>query len=88
MSPLSKELITKLANESDVEVLKEVFHYYTFLKQKKDDEIKRQWSCLEEVEADEDELKIINDFTNNPAKFEFVNMEEVLKELGINESEL
>jgi ATP:corrinoid adenosyltransferase len=88
MSPLSKELIAKLANENDVEVLKEVFHFYAFLKQRKEDEIKKQWSKVEEVEADEDELKIIKDFTNNPTKYEFVSMEEVLKELEINESEL
>ena len=88
MSPLTKELIKKLANESDVEVLKEVFNYYAFLKQKKADEIKKQWGSVEEVEPDEDELKIIYDFKNNPDKYEFVVMEEVLKELKINDSEL
>ncbi|KXG44757.1 MAG: hypothetical protein ACH0QD_04740 [Tepidibacillus sp.] len=88
MSPLSKELITKLANENDVEVLKEVLHYYAFLKEKKEQEIKKQWDSLEEVEPDEEELKIISEYKNSPEKFEFVSMEEVLKELGINESEL
>ena len=31
--------------------------------------LSKELSSIEEVEADEDELKIINDFTNNSAKF-------------------
>lgn len=88
VGPLSKELIIKLANENDAEVLKEVLHYYTFLKDKKKQETKKQWESIEEVNPDEEEVKIIHEFENNPEKFEFVSMEEVLKELGINESEL
>lgn len=78
MGSLSKELIIKLANESDVEVLKELFHYYIFLKQKKEDETKKQWDDIEEVEPDEEEIKIINDFKNNSAKYEFVSIKEGL----------
>ena len=59
MGSLSKELIIKLANESDVEVLK-------------------QWDDIEEVEPDEEEIKIINDFKNNSAKYEFVSIKEGL----------
>ena len=88
MSPLSKELIKKLANESDIELLKEVFNYYAFLKQKKQDEIEKQWQSIEEVDPEEEELKIIYDFKSNPDKYEFVVMEEVLEELKINDSEL
>jgi hypothetical protein len=88
MSPLSKELITKLANENDAGVLKEVLHYYAFLKQKKKEEIINQWNSLDEVEPDEEELKIINDYKNNSEKYEFVSIEEVLKELRISESDL
>lgn len=88
MSPLSKELIIKLVNENDAEVLKEVLHYYAFLKDKKKQEIKKQWESIEEVKPEEDEIKIIHEFKNNPEKFEFVSIEEVLKELGINKSEL
>lgn len=88
MSLLSKELIIRLANENDSEVLKEVFHYYSFLKNEKMRGIKKQWECIEEVQPDKEELKIINKFENCPNEFKFASMEEVLKELGINESEL
>ncbi|HHU90386.1 MAG TPA: hypothetical protein GXZ22_04940 [Clostridiaceae bacterium] len=88
MSPLSKELIIKLAKENDSELLKEVLNYYAFLKNKKEQEAKKQWESIKEVQPDKEEIKIINEFENSPEKFEFVSMEEVLKELGINESEL
>ena len=88
MSPLSKELIIKLAKENDSELLKEVLNYYAFLKNKKEQEAKKQWESIKEVQPDKEEIEIINEFENSPEKFEFVSMEEVLKELGINESEL
>lgn len=88
VSPLSKELIIKLAKENDSELLKEVLNYYAFLKNKKEQEIKKQWESIEEVQPDKEEIEIINEFENSPEKFEFVSMEDVLKELGINESEL
>lgn len=88
MGPVSKELIIMLANENDSEIVKEVLHYYAFLKNRKGQEIRKQWESLEEVEPDKDEIKVINEFENNRAKFEFVGMEEVLKELGVNELEL
>jgi hypothetical protein len=88
VSPLSKELIIKLAKENDSELLKEVLNYYAFLKNKKEQEAKKQWESIKEVQPDKEEIKIINEFENSPEKFEFVSMEEVLKELGIDESEL
>lgn len=88
VSLLSKELIIKLAKENDSELLKEVLRYYAFLKNKKEQEIKKQWESIEEVQPDKGEIKIINEFEKKPEKLEFVSMEEVLKELGIDESEL
>lgn len=88
MGPLSKELIIKLAKENDSELLKEVLHYYAFLKNKKEQEIKKQWESIEEVQPDKEEIKVINEFEKSPEKFEFVSMQEALKELGLNESEL
>lgn len=88
MGPLSKELIIKLAKENDSEILKEVLHYYAFLKNKKKQEIKKQWESIEEVQPDKEEIKIINEFEKSPEKFEFISIQEVLKELGLNESEL
>lgn len=83
MSPLSRELIIKLAKENDTELLKEVLNYYAFLKNKKENEVKKQWESVKEVQPDEEEIKIIDEFERNPEKFEFVSMEEVLKELGL-----
>ncbi len=88
MSSLSRELIIKLAKENDLELLREVLNYYAFLKNKKEQEARKQWESIEEVQPDKEEIEIINEFENNREKFEFVSMEEVLKELGIDESEL
>lgn len=88
VSPLSKELIIKLAKENDSELLREVLNYYAFLKNKKEQEARKQWESIQEVQPDKEEIEIINEFENNPEQFQFVSMEEVLKELGINESEL
>lgn len=57
-------------------------------KSKKEQEARKQWESIEEVQPEEEEIRIINEFEKNPEKFEFISMEEVLKELGINESEL
>ncbi|WP_149678992.1 hypothetical protein [Thermoclostridium caenicola] len=88
MSPLSRELIIKLAKENDSELLREVLNYYAFLKNKKEQEARKQWESIEEVQPDKEEIEIINEFEKNRERFEFVSMEEVLKELGIDESEL
>lgn len=88
VSSLSRELIIKLAKENDSELLREVLNYYAFLKNKKEQEARKQWESIEEVQPDKEEIEIINEFENNREKFEFVSMEEVLKELGIDESEL
>ncbi|AUS98528.1 hypothetical protein CDQ84_15695 [Clostridium thermosuccinogenes] len=88
MSPLSRELIIKLAKENDSELLREVLNYYAFLKNKKEQEARKQWESIEEVQPDKEEIEIINEFEKNREKFEFISMEEVLTELGIDESEL
>jgi len=88
VSPLSKELIIKLAKENDSEILREVLNYYAFLKNKKEQEARKQWESIEEVQPDKEEIEIINEFEKNREKFEFVSLEKVLKELGIDESEL
>ncbi|SHJ21433.1 hypothetical protein SAMN05444373_103221 [Thermoclostridium caenicola] len=88
VSPLSRELIIKLAKENDSELLREVLNYYAFLKNKKEQEARKQWESIEEVQPDKEEIEIINEFEKNRERFEFVSMEEVLKELGIDESEL
>ena len=82
VSPLSRELIIKLAKENDSELLREVLNYYAFLKNKKEQEARKQWESIEEVQPDKEEIEIINEFEKNREKFEFVSMEEVLKELG------
>ena len=77
VSPLSRELIIKLAKENDSELLREVLNYYAFLKNKKEQEVRKQWESIEEVQPDKEEIEIINEFEKNREKFEFVSMEEV-----------
>ena len=79
VSPLSKELIIKLAKENDSEILREVLNYYAFLKNKKEQEARKQWESIEEVQPDKEEIEIINEFEKNREKFEFVSLEKVLK---------
>jgi hypothetical protein len=62
VSPLSKELIIKLAKENDSELLKEVLNYYAFLKNKKEQEARKQWESIKEVQPDKEEIEIINEF--------------------------
>jgi hypothetical protein len=88
VSKLSKELIIELAKENDPEIINEVLNYYAFLKNKKEQGISKQWDSIKEVQPDEEEVDIISAFEKNPEKYEFISLEEVLKELGINESEL
>jgi len=68
VSPLSRELIIKLAKENDSELLREVLNYYAFLKNKKEQEARKQWESIEEVQPDKEEIEIINEFEKNREK--------------------
>jgi Na+-translocating ferredoxin:NAD+ oxidoreductase RnfG subunit len=82
MSPLAKEIIHKLSNEKDSEVLAEVLDFYEYIKQKKDKELKNKWSRIEEDEPTENEVKLYEEYKNN--KEEGIPLENVIKELNLD----
>ncbi|WP_234117136.1 hypothetical protein [Clostridium hydrogenum] len=82
MSPLAKEIIDKLNNEKNSEVLAEVLDFYEYIKQKKEKELKRKWSQIEEDEPSEDEVKLYEEYRNN--KEEGIALENVIKELNLD----
>jgi len=57
VSPLSRELIIKLAKENDSELLREVLNYYAFLKNKKEQEARKQWEALKKSSLIKKKLK-------------------------------
>jgi len=82
MTPLSKEIIKKLTNETDTQVLAEVLDFYEYIKQKKLNSIDKQWQDIEEVDADEDELRIINEY--ELGEKDFTSLRTLLKVLDNN----
>lgn len=82
MSPLAKEIIDKLNNEKNSEVLAEVLDFYEYIKQKKEKELKSKWSQIEEDEPSEDEVKLYEEYKNN--KEEGIALENVIKELNLD----
>lgn len=65
MNPRAKEIIDKLDNEEDSEVLAEILYFYEYLKQKKEKELKKKWSQIEEDEPTEDEIKLYKEYKNS-----------------------
>ncbi|PJI08669.1 MULTISPECIES: hypothetical protein [Clostridium] len=78
MNPFVKEIIDKLNNEKDSETLAEVLGFYEYIKQKKEKELKRKWSQIEEDEPTEDEIKLYKEYKNN--KEESIPLDSVEKE--------
>lgn len=83
MSPLAKEIIDKLNREEDELVLSEVLDFYEYVKQKKQQELQKKWDAIKEDEPMEDENILYEDYKNN--EDELVNLENVIKELNLNE---
>ena len=83
MSPLAKEIIDKLNKEEDELVLSEVLDFYEYVKQKKEKESQKKWKKIEEDEPMEDEIKLYQDYKNE--EYETVSLENIIKELNINE---
>lgn len=65
MSPLAKEIVDKLNNEKDGTVLAEVLDFYEYIKQKKNRELIKKWSQIEEDEPTEDEVKLYEEYKSN-----------------------
>lgn len=80
MSPLAKEVIDKLSHEQDTELLAEVLDFYEYVKQKK---VKKLWENIKEVEPDEEEKKICNEYEEN--QDELVKLNALVQELGLDE---
>ena len=80
MSPLTKEVIEKLSNEEDIEILAEVLDFYEYLKYKKD---KKLWKKIQEVEPDDIEKAICEQYQREEQ--ELVDFNDLVQELGLDE---
>ena len=83
MSPLAKEIIEKLNKEEDSRVLGEVLDFYEYLKQKKDKELQKKWTNIDEDEATEDEKKLYQQYKN--LNEQVIPLENLMKELKLDE---
>ena len=83
MSPLAKEIIEKLNKEEDSRVLGEVLDFYEYLKQKKDKELQKKWTNIDEDEATEDENKLYQQYKKLNEKV--IPLENLMKELKLDE---
>ena len=83
MSPLAKEIIDRLNIEDDELILSEVLDFYEYVKQKKQSELRRNWSKIEKDDPTQDEIKLYEDYKNE--KEETVSLECVVRELNLYE---
>ena len=83
MSPLAKEIIDRLNRENDELILSEVLDFYEYVKQKKQSELQKKWSKIEEEDPAQDEIKQYEDYKNE--KEEIVSLENVVRELNLYE---
>lgn len=80
MSPLAKEVIEKLSNEEDVEILAEVLDFYEYMKYKKH---KKLWENVQEIEPDDIEKSICEQYQREEQQL--IDFEDLVQELGLNE---
>lgn len=80
MSPMAKRVIEKLSNEEDTQLLAEVLDFYEYVKQKKE---KQLWADIKEVEPQEDEKKICEEYSK--ANQEFIDLNQLIQELELDE---
>lgn len=80
MSPLAKEVIEKLSNEDDTEILAEVLDFYEYMKYKKH---KKLWDNIQEVEPDDIEKGICEQYEREEQ--ELVDFDDLVQELGLDE---
>ena len=83
MSPLAKEIIDKLNREDDELILSEVLDFYEYVKQKKQKDLQKKWSKIEEDDPTEDEIKLYEDYKNEQK--EVVSLDNVVRELNLYE---
>lgn len=83
MSPLAKEVIEKLSEEHDAQVLAEVLDFYEYLKQKKQKELQKEWASIKEDEPDDEEIRICKEYKNS--KEDLIPLKDLMKELNLDE---
>lgn len=83
MSPIASEVIEKLSREEDPQVLAQVLDFYEYIKQKKQIELKKKWSSIEEDEPDEEEIRICKEYKNSQE--DLISLENLIEELNLNE---
>lgn len=83
MSPLAKEIIDRLNREDDELILSEVLDFYEYVKQKKQRELQKKWSKIEEDDPTQDEIKLYEGYKNE--KEETTSLESVVRELNLYE---
>lgn len=84
MSPLAKQVIDVLTKEEDSNLLSEVLDFYEYLKQKQRKQLDIKWQEIEEDEASDDEIKIINEYERNEDK-DMISLDTLVKELSLDE---
>lgn len=84
MSPLAKQVIDVLTKEEDSNLLSEVLDFYEYLKQKQRRQLDIKWQEIEEDEASDDEIKIINEYERNEDK-DMISLDTLVKELSLGE---
>ncbi|TCO68513.1 hypothetical protein [Marinisporobacter balticus] len=82
MSPLAKEVIRKLSEEQDTQVLAEVLDFYEYLKQKKQKEFQKGWASIEEDEPDAEEIKTCKEYKKSEE--DLVPLENLIRELNLD----
>ncbi|MDA3733594.1 hypothetical protein PBV87_19130 [Niameybacter massiliensis] len=80
MSPLAKEVIEKLSNEEDTEILAEVLDFYEYMKYKKH---KKIWNNIQEDDPDDTEKAICEQYQREEQ--ELVGFNDLVQELGLDE---
>ncbi len=64
MNSLAKEIIDRLNREEDELILSEVLDFYEYVKEKKQRELQKKWSKVEEDDPTQDEIKLYEDYEN------------------------
>ena len=64
MNSLAKEIIDRLNREEDELILSEVLDFYEYVKEKKQRELQKKWTKVEEDDPTQDEIKLYEDYEN------------------------
>ncbi|HZK44141.1 MAG TPA: hypothetical protein VFC73_07605 [Syntrophomonadaceae bacterium] len=82
MSSLAKEIIERLKKEQDIQILAEVLNFYEYLKQKKEEELNKDWEAIAEDEPTDEERLIFDEYKN--IKEDLTPLNDLVKELNLD----